>query len=74
MMVPRKLATFSRHLDPALLARLQEILLAIDEQDRASMVEMGGWNWEFLSLDDESHDGIEAMKKMIETTDGLVSD
>jgi len=72
--VPRKLASTRPGLDEGLSIQLVKILLEITDIDRSIMAENGGWNWEFISLDQLSETGIAEMEYMMEQTKTLVTD
>ncbi|MDA0978470.1 MAG: PhnD/SsuA/transferrin family substrate-binding protein, partial [Proteobacteria bacterium] len=63
--VPRKLASIRDGFDAKLLDRLTRILIDIDDHDRATMVNAGGWNWEFVELDQRSLDDLAEIGEMM---------
>lgn len=72
-LVPRKLATMRNGFDPELKLKVIDILLSITDEDRKKMVSESGWNWEFIALDEESHEGILAIDQMIDQISHLSS-
>ena len=65
--IPRKLASIRPGFDPKLLDEVTRVLVAIDDEDRRVMVEAGGWNWEFVALDDQSRSSLAIVEDMIMT-------
>lgn len=63
--IPRKLASVRPGFDDTLLTPLREALVAIDDADRVRMVEAGGWNWEFVALDETSRASITKLEEMM---------
>ncbi|MBL4681714.1 MAG: phosphate/phosphite/phosphonate ABC transporter substrate-binding protein [Pseudomonadales bacterium] len=71
--IPRKMATMRNGFDPELKLKIINILLSITDEDRRKMVSESGWNWEFITLDKESHAGMLAIDKMIDQISHLTS-
>lgn len=63
--VPRKLLSVRKGFDADLKARVRESFLAITDQQREEMVSSTGWSWEFIPLDEQSHEGISLAEEMI---------